>query len=160
MILTQSLLAPPTIPTVESAALASQYAPNALTWRQQAEALAEENKRLYDEIERLKAKQWKTFTATAYTADCRGCIGITATGLDVRNRTHVDGLRVIATDPSVIPLGTTVELRFGDGSTEKAIAADTGGAIDGNIIDYLVSDYNTAFQFGRRTVDVRIIEEA
>jgi 3D (Asp-Asp-Asp) domain-containing protein len=152
---------PAPIPSIQSATIATQYTPNAQIWREDAERLQDENQRLRDEIERLKATQWRTFTATAYTADCReGCTGITATGLDVRNRTHVDGARVIATDPAVIPLGTTVELRFDDGSTERAIAVDTGGAIDGEIIDYLVSDYDTAIQFGRRTVDVRIIEEA
>lgn len=104
---------------------------------------------------------WRTFTATAYTANCaEGCTGITATGLDVRNTTHVNGLRVIATDPTVIPLGTTVEIRFGDGSTERAVAADTGGAIDGSIIDYLVSNHSTAIQFGRKSVAIRILEEA
>lgn len=68
--------------------------------------------------------------------------------------------RVIATDPSVIPLGTTVEIRFADGKVERAIASDTGGAIRGNIVDYLVSDHSTAVQFGRQTVKIRIIKEA
>lgn len=128
------------------------------------EALADENRLLRKEIDRLKAEAkatvWRTFTATAYTADCaEGCTGITATGLDVRNRTHVNGARVIATDPSVIPLGSTVEIRFSDGTVERAISADTGGAIDGNTIDYLVSDYDSAIQFGRQNVEVRIISE-
>lgn len=144
--------------------LAEQVAPNAQSWRQAAETLKEENALLRAEIDRLKAKQaedWQTFTATAYTADCaEGCMGITATGIDVRGTTHYNGHRVIATDPAVIPLGTTVEIRFADGTIERAIAADTGGAIDGNIIDYLVSDYNTAIQFGRQTIEIRIIQEA
>jgi 3D (Asp-Asp-Asp) domain-containing protein len=129
-------------------------------WRQQAETLAEENERLQAEIKRLEASQWRDFTATAYTADCaEGCSGITKTGVDVRNRTHIDGKRVIAVDPSVIPLGTTVEIRFSDGMLERAIAFDTGGAIRGNIIDYLASDNASALQFGRQSVKIRIIKE-
>jgi 3D (Asp-Asp-Asp) domain-containing protein len=60
----------------------------------------------------------------------------------------------------VIPLGTTVELRFSNGKLERAIALDTGGAIDGTIIDYLISDNASAIQFGRQHVQIRIIEEA
>ncbi|WP_244933705.1 3D domain-containing protein [Neobacillus mesonae] len=119
------------------------------------------NKRLRAEIKRLEAKQWRDFTATAYTADCpEGCTGITKTGVDVRNQTHVNGRRVVATDPAVIPLGTVIEIRFADGRLERAIALDTGGAIRGNIIDYLVSDNATAVQFGRQRVKIRIIGEA
>jgi 3D (Asp-Asp-Asp) domain-containing protein len=142
-----------------SAQLAEISAPNAQAWRAQAEQLADENAALRAEIERLNETAWQPFEATAYTADCvEGCTGITATGLDVRNRTHYEGKRIIAADPSVIPLGTTVELRFSNGTLEQAIAMDTGGAIDGNIIDYLISDHASAIQFGRQTVNIRILE--
>jgi 3D (Asp-Asp-Asp) domain-containing protein len=125
------------------------------------EVLTEQNERLRAEIKRLEATQWRDFTATAYTADClEGCSGITKTGLDVRNRTHFEGKRIIATDPNVIPLGTTVEIRFSNGKLERAIALDTGGMIDGQIIDYLISDNASAVQFGRQHVQIRIIEEA
>lgn len=165
MLLTHSLLNPPSIVAGEVANLTS---PNAHIWRKQSETLAEQlteqrevNDRLRAEIKRLEASQWRDFTATAYTADCpEGCSGITKTGLDVRNRTHYEGKRIIATDPSVIPLGTAVELRFSDGRTEQAIALDTGGAIDGNIIDYLISDNSSAIQFGRQRIQIRIIQEA
>jgi 3D (Asp-Asp-Asp) domain-containing protein len=53
-----------------------------------------------------------------------------------------------------------VELRFSNGKLERAIALDTGGAIDGTIIDYLISDNASAVQFGRQHVQIRIIEEA
>jgi 3D (Asp-Asp-Asp) domain-containing protein len=158
LLLTHSLLSPPSIVAGD---VAQQVAPLAQEWRQQAEVLTQQNEHLRAEIERLKATQWRDFTATAYTADCpEGCSGITKTGLDVRNRTHFGGKRIIATDPSVIPLGTTVELRFSNGKLERAIAADTGGAIDGTIIDYLISDNASALQFGRQHVKIRIIEEA
>ena len=161
--LTYNLLNPPSIVAGQ---LAQQTMPAAQEWRQQAEVLTqrlteqrEVNERLRAEIERLRASQWRDFTATAYTADCaEGCSGITKTGLDVTNRTHYEGKRIIATDPSVIPLGTTVELRFKDGTLERAIALDTGGAIRGTIIDYLASDNKNALQFGRQLIKIRIIK--
>lgn len=90
-----------------------------------------------------------TMTATAYVADCPGCSGITATGIDVRNSTP----NLIAVDPSVIPLGSKVWVE-GYGT---AIAGDTGGAIKGNRIDLLVADYDTAVQYGVHTVTVKIL---
>jgi 3D (Asp-Asp-Asp) domain-containing protein len=158
LLLTHSLLSPPSIVAGD---VAQQVAPLAQTWRHQAEVLTQQNKRLRAEIKRLEATQWRDFTATAYTADCpEGCSGITKTGLDVRNRTHFEGKRIIATDTSVIPLGTTVELRFSNGKLERAIALDTGGLIDGTTIDYLISDKASAIHFGRQHVQIRIIEEA
>jgi 3D (Asp-Asp-Asp) domain-containing protein len=157
LLLTQALLSPPSIIAGD---IANVTSPNAQIWRQQAEVLTRENERLRAEIKRLEATQWRDFTATAYTADCtEGCSGITKTGLDVRNRTHIEGKRIIAVDPALIKLGTTVELRFRDGRIERAIAADTGGAIDGHLIDYLISDNASAIQFGRQHVQIRIIEE-
>jgi 3D (Asp-Asp-Asp) domain-containing protein len=107
-----------------------------------------------------EAPVWQTFEATAYVALCdTGCIGITKTGIDVRNTTIHEGKRIIAVDPSVIPLDTTVDIRLADGTTFEATAQDTGGAIRGNRLDLLVSTEDRAWQFGRQTVEVRIIEE-
>lgn len=104
--------------------------------------------------------EWKTFEATAYTARCEGCTGITKTGYDVRHTIYAeDGRRIIAVDPSVIPLGSTVEVRLADGRTFEAVALDIGGAIKGERIDILVDTEKSAFQFGRQDVEVRVIEE-
>jgi 3D (Asp-Asp-Asp) domain-containing protein len=111
-------------------------------------------------VEVVEAPVWQTFEATAYVALCdTGCIGITKTGIDVRNTTTHEGKRIIAVDPSVIPLDTTVGIRLADGTTFEATAQDTGSAIRGNRLDLLVSTEDTAWQFGRQTVEVRIIEE-
>ena len=66
-------------------------------------------------------------------------------------------MRVIAVDPDVIPLHTIVEI---DTGTEvfKAISLDTGDLIQGNIIDLLVEDKQTAINWGRREVKIRIVE--
>ncbi|MDO8735589.1 MAG: 3D domain-containing protein [Thermoleophilia bacterium] len=80
-----------------------------------------------------------TFESTAY---CLG--GTTATGMPV-------GRGIIAVDPSVIPLGSRVHVSgYGD-----AIAADTGGAIQGNIIDVWLP-CGEAYSWGRRTVTVTV----
>lgn len=102
---------------------------------------------------------WQTFTATAYTSDCYGCIGITKTGVDVSDTVTYKGRRVIAVDPSVIPLGSTVEIRLADGTTFEAVALDIGGGINGNEIDILKSTEARALDFGRQEVGVRIINE-
>lgn len=87
-------------------------------------------------------------TATAYTANCSGCSGVTATGLALS-----DGMKVIAVDPNVIPLGTKVWVE-GYGN---AIAADKGGAIKGNKIDVFVGSNAQANNWGRKKVRVKIL---
>lgn len=97
--------------------------------------------------------------ATAYTAFCdTGCIGVTATGIDVSNTIYHEGKRIIATDTNVIPLGTDVILTLQDGSRIEATANDTGGAIKGNRIDLLVATVDDAMQFGRQEVSIEIVE--
>ncbi|WEZ21228.1 3D domain-containing protein [Bacillus subtilis] len=101
---------------------------------------------------------WQTFEASAYTADCpEGCSGITATGIDVTGTIYHAGKRIIAVDPSVIALGSTVEVKQADGTTFEAVALDTGGYIKGAKIDVLVANEADAVQFGRQSVQVRVI---
>ncbi len=84
-----------------------------------------------------------SMVATAYTANCYGCSGITATG-------HRAGHGIVAVDPRVVPLGTHLYIP-GYG---YAIAGDTGGAIRGNRIDLGFNSLTDALRFGRRTVTV------
>ncbi|MCA1053819.1 LysM peptidoglycan-binding domain-containing protein [Rossellomorea aquimaris] len=91
-------------------------------------------------------------TATAYTAHCEGCIGITKTGVDLLSNPDA---RVIAVDPDVIPLGSKVYIE-GYG---YARAEDTGGAIKGNRIDIYMEHEQDALEYGVRDVKVKIIEE-
>lgn len=102
---------------------------------------------------------WQTFEATAYIAMCdTGCTGITATGIDVRNTTRHNGRHIIAVDPAVVPLGSVVQIRLADGRTIEAEAQDIGSAIRGKRLDLLVGDYDSAIQFGRQSVELRIIK--
>lgn len=89
-------------------------------------------------------------TATAYTAECAGCSGITFTGIDLNADRHK---KVIAVDPNVIPLGSEVYVE-GYG---RAIAGDIGGAIKGHKIDIHVPTKSEAYNWGVRTVDVTIL---
>ena len=92
-----------------------------------------------------------TMTATAYTAYCNGCSGTTANGTDLRANPDK---KVIAVDPSVIPLGTRVWVEgYGE-----AIAADTGSAIKGNKIDVFIPSEEAALAWGRKTVKVTILD--
>lgn len=91
-----------------------------------------------------------TVTATAYTAQCAGCSGITATGINLHENRHA---KVIAVDPNVIPLGSKV---YVEGYGE-AIAGDTGGAIKGNKIDIHVPTKDEAYSWGVRTVNITIL---
>ncbi|MFP3917794.1 ubiquitin-like domain-containing protein [Lysinibacillus telephonicus] len=90
-------------------------------------------------------------TATAYTPNCEGCTGISASGINLKSNSN---LKVIAVDPNVIPLGTKVWVE-GYGN---AIAGDTGGAIKGNKIDVLMQSKQQANKWGRKKVRIKILD--
>ncbi|WP_066248974.1 LysM peptidoglycan-binding and 3D domain-containing protein [Neobacillus drentensis] len=91
-----------------------------------------------------------TVKATAYTASCEGCSGITKTGINLKANPNK---KVIAVDPSVIPLGSKVHVEgFGE-----AIAADIGGAIKGNRIDIFIPSEQDAINFGVKKLKVTIL---
>ena len=92
-----------------------------------------------------------TMSATAYTASCNGCSGITATGINLIDNPNK---KVISVDPSVIPLGTEVYVE-GYG---HAIAGDTGGAIVGNKIDIFIPNKQDAINWGVRDVKVTVFK--
>jgi uncharacterized protein YabE (DUF348 family) len=89
-------------------------------------------------------------TSTAYTASCNGCSGYTATGINLRANPN---MKVIAVDPSVIPLGTKVWVE-GYG---YAIAADTGSAVKGFKIDVFYPSKSDAYRWGRKRVKIKIL---
>ena len=62
--------------------------------------------------------------------------------------------RTIATDPTVIPLGTQVVL---NGNTY--VAEDTGGGVKGYHIDIFFDTHEEALAWGRQTVEVLLLEE-
>jgi 3D (Asp-Asp-Asp) domain-containing protein/peptidoglycan hydrolase CwlO-like protein len=81
-----------------------------------------------------------TVEVTAYSLP-----GTTATGIPV-------GWGVVAVDPSVIPLGTRMTIPgYGEG-----IAADTGGAVRGRVIDVWMPTREQALAWGRRTLTITL----
>lgn len=88
-----------------------------------------------------------TMIATAYTANCYGCSGITAIG-------KAAGHGIVAVDPRVIPLGSHLYIP-GYG---HALAGDTGGAIVGKRIDLGFNSNGDALSFGRRAITVYVLK--
>lgn len=100
-------------------------------------------------------KSCLTGVATAYTSD-RGNAGtVTASGLPAQ-------VGVVAVNPDIIPLGTKLYIASPDGSVVYgyAIAGDTGGAMYSGeaLIDLFYDTYEECIQFGRRTMNVYILE--
>ena len=89
--------------------------------------------------------------ATAYTASCEGCSGITSTGINLLENPDA---KVISVDPTVIPLGSKV---YVEGYGE-AIAGDTGGGIKGNKIDVFIPSKEEAVKFGVKQLTVKILD--
>ncbi|WP_226038382.1 G5 and 3D domain-containing protein [Aquibacillus saliphilus] len=94
-----------------------------------------------------------TMHATAYNWNCASCDGVgkTRTGINLKANPNI---KVVAVDPSVIPLGTKLWVE-GYG---YATANDTGGNIKGNRIDVHLPTLSAAQSYGRKTVQVRILE--
>ena len=80
---------------------------------------------------------------------------VVATGYSIRGHTATGaptGWGVVAVDPSVIPLGTTMTIPgYGSG-----VAADTGSAIQGATIDLWFPTVAQARAWGRRTVTIAL----
>ncbi len=79
------------------------------------------------------------------SATCYDLPGTTATGMPV-------GRGVVAVDPSVIPLGSRLQIPgYGNG-----VAADVGGGIRGHVIDLWFPTYSECAAWGRRTVTITV----
>ena len=112
---------------------------------EQRRAREREEERVSRGIPRYRAAY--TMHASAYLPSDGGGSGITASGIPARHG-------VVAVDPNVIPLGTRLYIPgYGE-----AIAADTGGAIVGHTIDLCMESYDEAIQFGRRSVEVYVLD--
>lgn len=95
----------------------------------------------------MRFSRTEIMEASAYLPTDGSAAGITATGAKAR-------YGIVAVDPDVIPLGTRVYVE-GYG---VALAADVGGAINGNRIDLCMEDYSDAMRFGRRSVKVYVLD--
>src|SRR5574342_217478 len=95
--------------------------------------VTKENEQLKKDLAKrkeVKNKRQLNMELTFYVADCRGCSGITKSGIEVTNTIYYKNMRIIATDPQVIPLHSIVKVET-ENESYIAYAADTGGAIKG-----------------------------
>jgi 3D (Asp-Asp-Asp) domain-containing protein/peptidoglycan hydrolase CwlO-like protein len=80
---------------------------------------------------------------------------VSSTGYCLRGRTSTGiptGWGVVAVDPAVIPLGTRMTIPgYGEG-----VAADTGSAVRGAMIDVWFPSCSQALEWGRKTVTITI----
>lgn len=122
-----------------------------------------ENKTLSAPTEYVKTIDVK---ATAYCL-CKKCCGkspsnpaygITASGLKIVPGT---GMKVVASDPTVIPLGTNVYIEglYGAKDYGYAIVADTGSAIKNLKIDLYMDTHQMALNWGVKNVRVYILDK-
>ena len=131
-----------------------------------------ENKIAYEE----EQKQLSTMdvVVTAYDLSVQSCgksvgshgYGVTASGFNLAGHT-LESARAIAVDPSVIPMGSKVELAFDEPAMQKYngvyTAVDTGGAIKGNKIDLFMGDFGNASEvamideFGIQNAKARVL---
>lgn len=79
--------------------------------------------------------------------------GITAAGTEARPWI------TCAVDPTVIPIGSTVTVDFGNGETVECIAEDVGAWVKGEHVDICVSGHQEALELGIRRAEVRWTEE-
>ena len=81
-----------------------------------------------------------------------GAHGVTASGLPV---SHNNG-RFVAADVRKLPFGTRLVVPGYDASAVEVI--DKGGAIKGNRLDVYFPTHKEALKWGRRTLDVIVLE--
>lgn len=109
----------------------------------------------------LRCEKVLDMRATSYTASFKDTgkhpdhpqFGITYTGVRAKKG-------IIAVDPKVIPLGTKVYVEVAGNTPDYgyAVAADTGGAIKGNLIDLYFDDQQTVDNWGVKKVKVYILD--
>lgn len=110
-----------------------------------------------EENERQSGTSVGSFHATYYGADCAGCSGITAGGANVSGTQFYNGRRVVAADPSVLPIGTVIKVKGSAIGDFEGIVMDTGGAIKGNRLDILVGSEAESSSYGRSNVQVEVL---
>ena len=100
------------------------------------------------------------YKITHYCA-CSRCCGKWANGYTASG-TKAKAGRTIGVDPNVIPYGTKMYIKSSDGSYiyGYAVAADTGSFTKSrpNNVDLFMSSKATCTAFGRRNVEIYILE--
>ena len=88
------------------------------------------------------------FEATAYSIE-----GTTAAGTKARKG-------IVAADPKVLPLGTRIRVHGAGRHSGEYVVRDTGPAIKGREIDVYIANDREAKRFGRKSVQVEVVQHA
>jgi 3D (Asp-Asp-Asp) domain-containing protein len=90
----------------------------------------------------------RKFTAVAHSVE-----GKSADGSQSRKGT-------VAADPNVLPLGSKIRVSGAGAYSGEYTVIDSGGGVKGNVIDIYMSSGREARKFGRKEVEVEILEES
>src|SRR5258708_31181130 len=88
------------------------------------------------------------FTAVAYSID-----GKSAAGSKTRKGT-------VSADPNVLPLGSRIRVTGAGTYSGEYTVVDSGENVKGRVIDIYMSSVPEATKFGRKTVEVEILEKS
>jgi 3D (Asp-Asp-Asp) domain-containing protein len=94
------------------------------------------------------APGWQKFNASAYSAE-----GETASGKQTREG------KTVAADPSVLPLGTRIEIRDAGPYSGTYVVHDSGRKINGREIDIFIDNPAEAKKFGKKPVRVKVLSK-
>ncbi len=94
-------------------------------------------------------KGWQKFIATASAVE-----GTTASGAQTKEG------RTIAADPTVLPLGTKIEVKGAGSYSGQYVVQDSGRKIKGREIDIFMGSAAEAKKFGKKAVMVRVLQSA
>jgi 3D (Asp-Asp-Asp) domain-containing protein len=86
--------------------------------------------------------------ASAYSAE-----GETASGKQTREG------KTVAADPSVLPLGTRIEIRDAGPYSGTYVVHDSGRKINGREIDIFIDNPAEAKKFGKKPVRVKVLSK-
>ena len=92
------------------------------------------------------APKTRAFEATAYTIE-----GKTASGKQTRHG-------IVAADPRVLPIGTRIRVSDAGAYSGEYEVADTGRTIKGQEIDIYIRNGAEAKRFGRKIVQVEVLD--
>jgi len=95
----------------------------------------------------------ETFEVTAYSIK-----GRTAAGTRPRDGTRATNVGTVAADPKVLPLGSRVRILDAGRYSGEYRVEDTGRTVKGRELDIYLADAAEARHFGRRTLQVEILQ--
>jgi 3D (Asp-Asp-Asp) domain-containing protein len=90
----------------------------------------------------------KKFTASAYSIE-----GKSADGSKSCKGT-------VAADPNVLPFGSKIRVSGAGAYSGVYTVVDSGGRVKGNVIDIFMSSVREARNFGKKKVEVEILEQS